>query len=113
MLLNEDAVLQVRVPANQRHLVFLSLVHIGHGYRGFGHLSKACKSDACNTDVACLSANDPWNEPRRSVGAWTRGGTDTCTGSLVNNSNNDRRMLFATATHCGVSNDAAAATVVV
>ncbi len=113
VLLNEDAVLQVRVAADQRHLVDLSLVHIGQGYRGFGRLSKACKSGACNTDVACLSANDPWNEPRRSVGAWTRSGTDTCTGSLVNNSNNDRRMLFATATHCGVSNDAAAATVVV
>jgi hypothetical protein len=60
-----------------------------------------------------LSAGDPWNGPRRAVGAYTRGGTDTCTGSLVNNTANDRRMLFATATHCGITTNAIAQSVVV
>ncbi len=113
VLLAQDAVIQLRVTDAARGEVELSLVHVGHGYRGFGRLSKACKSGACNTDVACLSADDPWNEPRFAVGAWTRAGTDTCTGSLVNNTNNDRRMLFATATHCGATSDAAVQTMVV
>jgi len=113
VVLGEEALLHLHVPAAARRLVVLELTSVNLGYRGFGNRSKVCKSGACNTDVACLSAGDPWNLPRRSVGAWTRGGTDTCTGSLVNNSALDRRMLFTTATHCGVANDAAAATVLV
>ncbi len=113
VLLAEDAVIQLRADDAARAGVELSLVHVGHGYRGFGRSSKACKSGACNTDVACLSADDPWNEPRFAVGAYSRNGSLACTGSLVNNTNNDRRMLFATATHCGVGSDATAQTVVV
>ncbi|MCK7595509.1 hypothetical protein [Pseudomarimonas salicorniae] len=113
VVLGEEALLHLRVPASGLAEVELQLDSINQGYRGFGVKSKACKSGACNTDVACLSDGDPWNLPRRAVGAWTRGGTDTCTGSLLNNTANDRRMLFATATHCGVANDSAAATVLV
>lgn len=113
VLLAEDAVIQLRATDAARPGVVLDLIHVGHGYRGFGRMSKACKSGACNTDVACLSSDDPWNQPRFAVGAWTRAGTDTCTGSLVNNTNNDRRMLFATATHCGATSDSVAQTVVV
>lgn len=113
VVLGEEALLHLLVPASGLADVVLELTSVNQGYRGFGVKSKACKSGACNTDVACLSEGDPWNLPRRSVGAWTRSGTDTCTGSLVNNTAGDRRMLFATATHCGVANDAAAATVLV
>lgn len=113
VVLGEEALLHLRVPAAGLGEVALEFDSVNQGYRGFGSRSKACKSGACNTDVACLSENDPWNLPRRSVGAWTRGGTDACTGSLVNNTANDRRMLFATATHCGVANDTTAATVLV
>jgi len=108
-----DALLELRVPAPLRDAVDLQLSHVGQGYRGFGHTSKWCKAGACNTDVACLAASDPWNLPRRAVGAYTRNGSNTCTGSLLNNTANDRRMLFATASHCNISSDAVAATVVV
>lgn len=113
VVLGEETLLHLRVPAAGRIAVVLRLSAINLGYRGFGARSKACKSGSCNTDVACLSDGDPWNLPRRSVGAWTRAGTDTCTGSLLNNTAGDRRMLFSTATHCGVSSDAVAATVLV
>lgn len=113
ILPGHGAILELVVPAEQRDEVGLRLSRVGHGYRGFGYLSKACKSGSCNTDVACLTAGDPWNQNRRAVGAYTRNGTDTCTGSLVNNTANDRRMLFATATHCGISTSTIAQTVVV
>ncbi len=94
---------------------------VSHGYRGFGTKApnyqqviegltgegkQSCstlgggRSGSCNQDVACLSEGDPWNLPRRSVGAYQVSGTDFCTGSLVNNTNNDQRMLFMTARHC-------------
>ena len=113
VLLGDSAVIELRVADNERQQVDLSLVHIGQGYRGFGRRAKHCKSGSCNTDVACLSASDPWNQPRRAVGAYTVNGVSTCSGSLLNNTANDRRMLFATATHCNVESDADAASMVV
>lgn len=98
-----EALIELSVDTRERDLVDLRLSRIGQGYRGFGSTSKFCKSGSCNMDVACLANDDPWNEPRRSVAAITLNGTDTCTGSLVNNTNGDRRLLFATATHCGIN----------
>lgn len=113
ILPGHGAIIELVVPADARDRVGLELVRVGHGYRGFGAISKACKAGSCNTDVACLTAGDPWNAPRRAVGAYTRNGTDTCTGSLVNTTAGDRRMLFATATHCNITTSAAAQSVVV
>jgi len=113
VLLGDSAIIELRVADVERAEVDLTLVHVGQGYRGFGRRAKHCKSGSCNTDVACLSANDPWNQPRRAVGAYTVNGVSTCSGSLLNNTANDRRMLFATATHCRVDNDADAASMVV
>jgi len=112
VLKGESAIIELQVPANRMAELKFGIVRIGQGYRGFGATAKHCKSGACETDVACLSAGDPWNNPRRSVAAYTTGGTDTCTGSLVNNTASDKRMLFATATHCGISSDSIGATVV-
>jgi len=109
----ESALLILTVPAELTSRVELELNHINQGYRGFGAFDSTCKSGACNMDVACLASNDPWNNPRRAVGAYTRNGTDTCTGSLLNNTANDRRMLFATARHCNITSTAIAATVLV
>ena len=113
ILPGESALIQLSVATSKRSTVDFNLTRIGQGYRGFGINTHLCKSGACNMDVACLAPDDPWNNPRRSVGAYTQGGTDTCTGSLVNNTNNDKRMLFATARHCGITTDALAVTVVV
>ncbi len=113
VLMGEAAVLHLAVATDARDSVVLELTQINQGYRGFGIRSKVCKSGSCNTDVACLSPGDPWNENRRAVGALSYGGSAFCTGSLLNNTANDRRMLFATATHCGVNDDSAAATTVV
>lgn len=119
---SSDVVIELNVPTSARHQVELVLDSINQGYRGFGidagdyHQpmrvgtdGKPCvdgggnRSAACNTDVACLNDDDPWNEPRRSVAALLINGVLNCTGSLLNNTANDGRMLLATATHCGVN----------
>ncbi|MBD8528192.1 hypothetical protein [Pseudomarimonas arenosa] len=110
VLAGERALIELSLPAKaEPHHVDLHLQQVNQGYRGFGEVAKECKSGSCNTDVACLASTDPWNQPRRAVGAITVNGTDTCTGSLLNNTRNDGRMLFATATHCQISNNSAAA----
>src|SRR6056297_211849 len=126
-LLGEDAIIEVSLPTAQRDQFSLVLQQVSHGYRGFGRTARdyqqpaiesadnakaSCetlggtRSGSCNQDVACLSEEDPWNDPRRSVGAYQVSGIDFCTGSLVNNTNNDQRMLFMTARHCIGPSDA-------
>ena len=120
-----DAIIELEAPAALRNEVSLELARVNQGYRGFGRVIEAyrqpaaahgegkreadcdksaggARSGSCNMDVACLDPFDPWNEPRRSVARYTLKGQFLCTGSLVNNTANDRRMLFATASHCGV-----------
>jgi lysyl endopeptidase len=120
-LQGDQAIIEVNVPAAMVDQFTLEIAQVSHGYRGFGDSAlayrqnlenregdgkQACReeggtrSGACNQDVACLSDDDPWNDPRRSVGAYSRSGTMACTGSLVNNTAQDQRMLFITARHC-------------
>ncbi len=100
VLLGHDAIIEVSVLASEKSAVALSLTQIGHGYRFFGAKTAYCKSGACNTDVACIADDSPWQGPRRAVASISEGGSRFCTGSLVNNTANDRKMLFATASHC-------------
>ncbi|TVQ29426.1 MAG: hypothetical protein EA370_15135 [Wenzhouxiangella sp.] len=120
-LAGDEAIIEINVPQGSRDELSLTLTQVSHGYRGFGAASlayrqqeenrsepgkQACettagiRSGACNQDVACLSEDDPWNDPRRAVGAYQRSGAFACTGSLVNNTANDQRLLFITARHC-------------
>ncbi len=113
VLMADKALLRVTLAPGASPQLDLSLQQIAHGYRGFGSVSKACKSGSCNTDVACLASSDAWNQPRRAAGAIVVGGTGLCSGALINNTANDQRMLFATATHCGATSQSVAATSVV
>ncbi len=103
ILTGSSALIRLDVPDAVVGEVQLELHRIAQGYRGFGARPSAAKSGSCNMDVTCLGSTDAWNEPVGSVGAYTVGGQDFCTGSLVNNTNADRRMLFATARHCSIS----------
>ncbi|WP_395795577.1 trypsin-like serine peptidase [Aquimonas sp.] len=98
-----QAVLVLDVPTDQRGAVDLVLQRVGQGYRGFGAINPRQKSGSCNMDVACLAAGDPWNAQRRSVARLLIGGAGLCTGGLINNTANNRRMLLSTASHCGIT----------
>ena len=131
----KDVIIELNVPTTVRDQVSFELTRVNQGYRGFGEAlegyfhtdqlfgegkqsSGDCakggggRSGSCNMDVACLANDDPWNDPRRSVGAYIISGSGLCTGSLVGNTVNDRRMLFMTATHCSVNANTAPSIVV-
>lgn len=107
----QDVTLTLTAPPERYQDIELSLTRINQGYRGFQFPGKVCKSGNCNTDVACLANDDPWNQERRSVAAIGTNGTRFCTGSLMNNTANNKRMLLATATHCNVNASNAASVV--
>jgi len=110
VLLTDELVVELTVPAARRRAVELELTSIGRGYRFFGE-DRADKAGACNIDVICPEGDD-WRTEIASVGVYHKGGSLWCTGFMINNTAQDGRPLFLTAHHCGV-NDGNAPSVVV
>lgn len=114
VVVTDDLIVELTVPKTEMREVVLKLGWINQGYRGFGTISADAytKSGSCNLDVACLDAGDSWREEMRSVGVISTGGSTFCTGSLINNTANDRKMFFITANHCSITSGNAASLVV-
>lgn len=100
-VITSDLIVELTVPASEKDKVVLELASINQGYRGFG-TTPLVKSGACNLDVQCLDAGDPWREEMQAVAVISTGGSTFCTGSLINNTANDHKMYFITANHCGI-----------
>jgi len=100
VVLTDDLVLELTLPAESRHDYALHLVRVGKGYRLFGEA--ADKSGSCNNDVVCPEG-DPWRSEINSVAVYTLNGYWTCSGVMINNTAEDRTPYFLTANHCGIS----------
>lgn len=106
----EEAVIELTVPNHLRRRVQLTLGSINVGYRAFGIPSSlrqeknddgGIASGSCNIDVKCPEGN-AWQDQIHGVAVYTVNGSWTCTGSMVNNTANDRKNYFLTANHCGI-----------
>ena len=101
----DEATIELEVPAGARSDVQLEVDRLIHGYRSLRPSDAnagTAKSGDCNIDVACDEA-DPWRRQVRSVAGYgfTRGEDALlCTGSLVNNTAEDKTPYFLTAEHC-------------
>lgn len=91
-------------PANATFRGELAIDRVTHGYRdaynvvqktmdGFG------QSGACNNNVNCPTAAD-WACVKRSVVMLVTNGNGFCTGTLMNNTRQDRTPYVLTANHC-------------
>ncbi|WP_298514172.1 T9SS type A sorting domain-containing protein [uncultured Kordia sp.] len=91
----------------------LNIGNVVHGYRTLNYpdpseINPEALNDSgpCNVDVNCdisafnSTAHDIKEDVKRSVGMIVVGGSGNCTGSLVNNTNNDGTPYFLTANHC-------------
>jgi len=87
--------------ANQAALV---ISEITHGYRPVINKFEVDKgpfgnSGSCNMNVNC-SDGAAWQDEKRGVGLILQNGNAHCTGSLINNTNQDGTPYFLTAAHC-------------
>ncbi len=87
----------------------LSLSKVVHGYRSITDVEIKAKalgsSEDCNQDVDCTVGADfdPLKENlKRSVALFILGG-GVCSGTLINNTSNDRKPYFLSANHCYIS----------
>ncbi len=108
----EEAVIEAVVPRARAGELKLHLAKVNHDYVGFGRIARDAALDStkgvsgsCQIDVVCPEG-DGHRDVIRSVGAYSKQGTMWCTGSLVNNTANDRKMYFLTAHHCGMTSAA-------
>lgn len=83
-------------PANIKTLPSLNIVKVAHGYKPI--LCFRC-SGSCNINVMCDEGL--WKNEIRSVGMLlTDRGSRFCSGSMVNNADNNGEQYFLTASHC-------------
>jgi hypothetical protein len=98
-------------PANVTGIAKITVGSVVHGYRTAESYQKALNdSGACNQDVDCdiTPPSDPFNldtakENVKKAAAMLVQGGGFCSGTLVNNTNNDGTPYFMTANHCGSS----------
>ncbi|MEM9302028.1 MAG: hypothetical protein AAGE01_07945 [Pseudomonadota bacterium] len=105
MVPGQEALLELRVPADRVADVRLALTRVNYGYR-FNNEETSSKALSCNVDVIC-PAGDPYPDLIRSVAMYTDGaGNGVCSGSLINTTNRDGQPYFLTAEHCMGANPA-------
>lgn len=79
----------------------LTVFRVTHGYRGVGEFVKSFgDAGTCMKNVNCPQFID-WADQKRSVVCLVSGGSEFCTGALVNNTANDGTPYILSANHCG------------
>lgn len=100
-------------PAHVSGTAKITVGSVVHGYRTAESYQKGLNdSGACNQDVDCdiTPTNDPFaldtaKENVKKAAAMLVQGGGFCSGTLVNNTNNDGTPYFMTANHCGSNVD--------
>lgn len=96
------AILELNVPHALKSQVRFTIKRISQSFREMKQTFLGSKSGACNIDVACPQG-DAWRDQARSVALYTITGVSSCSGTLINNANNDLAPYFLTADHCNVT----------
>jgi len=99
VLESDDVLITVTLPNEElAEELKLELASVNYGFRSWKDKSikiGGATSGACNVDVTCSASEigsvmiDLFQDQIRSVGAYTLGGVDTCSGALVNNTAQD------------------------
>ena len=106
----EKAWIEYYQPAHVTGNAKITVGSVVHGYRTAETYQKALgDSGDCNHDVDCdiTPASDPYGldavkeNVKKAAGMLLTGGSSFCSGTLVNNTNNDGTPYFLTAHHCG------------
>jgi len=82
-------------PINEDDGIVLGSVNVGYKEIGGG------KSGGCNIDVVCPERAG-WEVEIAAAGGYSYGGSLFCSGSMINNMEQDGTPYFLTAYHCGI-----------
>ena len=110
LLEGEAVVLEYRQPTSVLIMPEIEISQVVQGYRSLLSRAEALitksssegpfgNSGACNINVNCPEGAD-WQIEKKAVALIVNGGFAACTGSLINNTENDGTPYFLTANHC-------------
>ncbi|MEZ4937039.1 MAG: T9SS type A sorting domain-containing protein [Crocinitomicaceae bacterium] len=100
----EELIFELYEPAAVAGQTHFTVSSLGYMYMMPQHLLKS--SGACNVDVNCAEGNN-FNDQKKAVvriKTYKGGWLGWCSGTLMNNTNQDCRPLILTAWHCGLGN---------
>lgn len=96
----DEIIIEYREPANKLGEGKLKIGQVTHAYRDIWKEARGLgDSGACNINVICPIADD-YRLDISSVAIITTGGNGFCTGTLINNCDQDTTPYFLTADHC-------------
>jgi hypothetical protein len=101
VVLGDEIVVELQLPAGAGHHVDLRIASVNHGYREFGEVGALAspKQGSCNIDVICPEG-DPWRDQIRATARITISGAFLCSAQLINNTAEDGTPYMLTAQHC-------------
>ena len=101
-----ELIMEYYEPAQVTGQGHINLFRVTHGYRGVEEFVTRSFGDAgsCQVNVNCPLGNN-WQDQKRGVVCLVVGGSEFCTGSLVNDVPQDGKPYVLTANHCSSSND--------
>jgi hypothetical protein len=100
LLLDDNIVIEYFQPSWQSDKATIEITEICYAYRDVEDLNKAAGS--CNVNVNC-SEGDNWRKQQRSVcriAVKFSSGTGWCSGTLINNTAQDKSPYIISAAHC-------------
>ncbi len=102
----DEVILELYLPEKLTAKPRLSIDEISYAYKNAGFVEErgVRASDTCEVNVNCSPEGDDWQDEKRGVAKiLVKIGDDyyLCSGSLVNNTNQDCTPYFLTADHCG------------
>ena len=100
----EELIIEYQEPANSTFHGKLRIGEVNHGYRSIQRVAEPASDPSgytCILPLICsLPDGDPYQEVGRSVVELIVDGVYYCTGSLINNTNQDGKPYLLTASHC-------------
>jgi hypothetical protein len=97
LLKGDDVVIQLIEPASAKGQSQLAISRVVHGYRNTFSSPENPTSLSCHNNVCDYPA---WSDQSNAVANVIINGTAQCSGSLLNNTNQDDAPYFLTAFHC-------------
>ncbi len=107
IVLGDDVIIEVQMPRSEVADFALAVSEVNHDFMGINSLMS---TSACHIDVNCGTADgypqiEAYRDQIQGVAMYTLNGDRTCSGVLINNTNQDCRPFFLTANHCSISTD--------
>ena len=95
----EDIIIEFYEPFDVEGDSFLNISNIIHGYKAFNNRGYD-DSQSCHNNVNCNNAQSWTDEKNSVIMTITDGGTRLCSGTMINNVNQDYELYFLTSQNC-------------